>query len=185
MKRSGWTRRKTNACFHFFSAKIVAYPHFPLKSFTNTLYLQKTIVIIYYNYIPDFLNEDKITSVLKEYITRFGFSIDTLSYNFVSKDKMLSLNQSYLNHDTHTDIISFDYSSRESLKAEFFISMWAVAHSAQTESQTIENETLRVIVHGVLHCIGYQDDTIDKKTEMRRLEDEFIQMFHVKQKPHV
>jgi len=147
--------------------------------------LQKTIVIIYYYDIPDFLNEDKITSVLKEYITRFGFSIDTLSYNFVSKDKMLSLNQSYLNHDTHTDIISFDYSSRESLKAEFFISMWAVAHSAQTESQTIENETLRVIVHGVLHCIGYQDDTIDKKTEMRRLEDEFIQMFHVKQKTHV
>ena len=98
---------------------------------------------------------------------------------------MLSLNQSYLNHDTHTDIISFDYSSRESLKAEFFISMWAVAHSAQTESQTIENETLRVLIHGVLHCMGYKDDTKDKKTIMRQLEDKFIHLFHVKRKKHV
>ena len=77
----------------------------------------------------------------------YGFSIDTLHYNFVSQEKMLEINKNYLKHNTHTDIISFDYSSGQSLKAEFFVSMWAVALSAEDESQTIENETLRVLIH--------------------------------------
>ena len=115
----------------------------------------------------------------------YGFSIDTLHYNFVSQEKMLEINQNYLKHNTHTDIISFDYSSGQSLKAEFFVSMWAVALSAEDESQTIENETLRVLIHGVLHCMGYKDDTKDKKTIMRQFEDKFIHLFHVKQKKHV
>ena len=95
------------------------------------------------------------------------------------------LNEQFLNHTTHTDVITFDYSKNKSLKAEFFISLWAVNLSAKEFSQSIENETLRVIVHGILHCLGYKDDSKRNQYQMRRLEDKFIEMFHVKQKNNV
>ena len=115
----------------------------------------------------------------------WGYVVDRLVYNFVSKERLLEMNLQYLNHDTHTDIISFDYSQNKSLSAEFFISLWAVAHSAEEEAQSIENETLRVLVHGVLHCMGKKDSTAQEKVVMRKYEDEFINMFHVKHNNHV
>ncbi|MDB4264061.1 rRNA maturation RNase YbeY [Flavobacteriaceae bacterium] len=123
--------------------------------------------------------------MIREYISQFGFIIDQLVYNFVSQEELLEMNQKYLNHTTHTDIISFNYSSKESLRAEFFISLWAVERSAEEESQSVENECLRVIVHGVLHCLGFNDASLQEKAKMRTLENNFIDMFHVKQKAHV
>jgi rRNA maturation RNase YbeY len=123
--------------------------------------------------------------VILEYISQQHFSVDQLVYNFVSQEELLEMNVNYLDHDTDTDIISFNYTSGESLRAEFFISLWAVERSAEEESQTIENECLRVIVHGILHCMGYNDRNSDEKSEMRKLEDNFIKMFHVKQKTYV
>ena len=72
------------------------------------------------------------------------------------------MNKKYLNHKTHTDIITFDYTSDNKLEAEFFVSFWAINKSAEAYSQTVENELLRVIVHGVLHCMGYNDDNNSK-----------------------
>jgi probable rRNA maturation factor len=118
-------------------------------------------------------------------VDSWGYVIDRLVYNFVSKERLLEMNQQYLNHDTHTDIISFDYTQNKSLSAEFFISLWAVARSAEEEAQSIENETLRVLVHGVLHCMGKKDSTAQEKAVMRKHEDEFINMFHVKHNNHV
>ena len=123
--------------------------------------------------------------MIREYISQFGFIIDQLVYNFVSQEELLEMNQKYLNHTTHTDIISFNYSSKESLRAEFFISLWAVERSAEEESQSVENECLRVIVHCILHCLGFNDASLQEKAKMRTLENNFIDMFHVKQKAHV
>ena len=123
--------------------------------------------------------------MIREYISQFGFIIDQLVYNFVSQEELLEMNQKYLNHTTHTDIISFNYSSKESLRAEFFISLWAVERSAEEESQSVVNECLRVIVHGILHCLGFNDASLQEKAKMRTLENNFIDMFHVKQKAHV
>ena len=122
---------------------------------------------------------------LNSYVDSYGYRIDQLSYNFVSKEKLLLLNQQFLNHNTHTDVITFDYSKNKSLKAEFFISLWAVSLSAKEFSQSYENEILRVVVHGILHCLGYKDDSKRNKQNMRELEDKFIEMFHVKQKKNV
>ena len=123
--------------------------------------------------------------MIREYISQFGFIIDQLVYNFVSQEELFEMNQKYLNHTTHTDIISFNYSSKESLRAEFFISLWAVERSAEEEAQSVENECLRVIVHGILHCLGFNDASLQEKAKMRTLENNFIDMFHVKQKAHV
>jgi len=98
---------------------------------------------------------------------------------------MLALNIKHLNHTTHTDIISFDYSSKFTLRAEFFISPWAVSRSADELSQSIVNEMLRVISHGVLHCVGFNDKSDSDKSSMRLEENKFINMFHVKPILHV
>ena len=98
---------------------------------------------------------------------------------------MLSLNIKHLNHSTHTDIISFDYSSKRTLRAEFFVSPWAVSRSADELSQSIVNEMLRVVSHGVLHCLGFNDKSDSDQRLMRREENKFINMFHVKPTSHV
>lgn len=122
---------------------------------------------------------------LESYVDSHDYSIDKLTYNFVSREKMLELNKEFLKHDTNTDIISFDYSKNKMLRAEFFISLWAIALSAEEFSQSIENETIRVMVHGVLHCLGYKDVSYSDKEQMRLLEDQFLNMFHVKRQNHV
>tara|TARA_B100000989_G_scaffold63469_1_gene43870 strand:+ start:1378 stop:1785 length:408 start_codon:yes stop_codon:yes gene_type:complete len=135
--------------------------------------------------MPEFLSQDVLNTSLNSYVDSYGYRIDQLTYNFVSKERLLLLNEQFLNHDTHTDIITFDYSRNKSLKAEFFISLWAVSISAKEFSQSIENEVLRVIIHGILHCLGHNDDSKRNKHQMRTLENKFIEMFHVKQKNNV
>ena len=106
-------------------------------------------------------------------------------YNFVSKEELLRINREFLNHNYHTDIISFDYTKSKIIEADFYLSMWAIKRSAKKTKQTIENETLRVIIHGVLHCMGYNDNTSEQTRIMRNKEEEFITLFHVKQNSHV
>ncbi|MDA9588462.1 rRNA maturation RNase YbeY [Flavobacteriaceae bacterium] len=135
--------------------------------------------------MPEFLKNAELESVLMDFVREYNYTIGKLSYNFVSKEELLKMNQEYLNHDTHTDIITFDYSSQKTLSAEIFISMWAIRQSAKDENQTTENETLRVISHGVLHCMGLNDKKREEKAMMRKSENRFIELFHVKQKKYV
>ena len=126
-----------------------------------------------------------IQDALQVFVSDQGYSIDKLLYNFISIDEMLALNIKHLNHSTHTDIISFDYSLKRALRAEFFVSAWAVSCSSSESSQPIENEMLRVLSHGVLHCMGFNDKSDSDKSLMRHEENKFIKMFHVKPTPHV
>lgn len=152
--------------------------------FKSTIFAKKLRIIVIHN-IPDFLVAEEVQSALKAFIRAHGFGIDQLVYNFVSKAQLLALNKTHLNHDTDTDVITFDYTENENLKAEVFISLWAVGISAEEEAQTIENETLRVISHAALHCMGLNDKTADEKIQMRMKENEFIDLFHVKHQKHV
>ena len=103
----------------------------------------------------------------------------------MSKEELLRINREFLNHNYHTDIISFDYTKSKIIEADLYLSMWAIKNSAKKERQTIEKETLRVIIHGVLHCMGYNDKTLEQAKIMRNKEEEFISLFHVKQNSHV
>jgi rRNA maturation RNase YbeY len=147
--------------------------------------LQKISNIIAFNNIPDYLNSKLIQDSLQAFVLDYGYSIDRLSYNFISKEAMLSLNIKHLNHSTHTDIISFDYSSNRTRRAVFFGSPWAVSRSADEFSQILVNEMLRVVAHGVLHCLGFNDKSDSDQRLMRREEKKFINMFHVKPTSHV
>ena len=103
-----------------------------------------------------------------------GFKIDRLEYNFVDSEKMYSLNKGFLNHDTDTDIITFDYSKSKTIIAEVFISSEMMIKNASENTQSVENEAFRLISHGLFHCMGYKDSTGEEKAIMRKKEEEFI-----------
>ena len=105
-----------------------------------------------------------------------------INYIFCDDDFLLGINQQYLNHDTLTDIISFDYSVGNELHGDVFISIQRVRENAAEFEVTFEEELKRVMVHGLLHYCGYKDKSEKDKREMRLKEDEKIKLFHVEQK---
>ena len=116
--------------------------------------------------------------ILEETIVLFankrGFNIEKLEYNFVDLNAMRSLNLDFLNHDNHTDILTFDYSEEKNLIAEVYISLTMMRENAKKYNQSIENECIRLVSHGLFHCLGYKDKTPDEKATMRKMEEEFI-----------
>ena len=122
----------------------------------------------------DLLNEDVVFAMLLHYASVDGFTIDALEYNFVDSEKMYSLNKKYLEHSTDTDIITFDYSVEKQISAEVYISKQLMFENAETHSQTIENEAVRLVSHALFHCLGYNDKSSKEKNAMRAKEEEFI-----------
>ena len=105
-----------------------------------------------------------------------------INYIFCDDDFLIEINQQYLNHNTLTDIISFDYSVGNELHGDVFISVQRVRENAIEFDVAFEEELKRVMVHGVLHYCGYKDKSAKDEKEMRLKEDEKIKMFHVEQK---
>ena len=87
---------------------------------------------------------------------------------------MESLNNNFLNHKNDTDIITFDYSEGKTIIAEVFISTVMMIDNAQKYMQSAENECIRLISHGLFHCLGYKDKSSKEKEIMRKKEEEFI-----------
>ena len=116
--------------------------------------------------------------ILEETIVFFanksGFKIEKLEYNFVDLHAMRSLNVDFLNHDNHTDILTFDYSEEKNLIAEVYISLSMMRENAKKYNQSVDNECVRLISHGLFHCLGYKDKTPGEKAVMRKMEEEFI-----------
>lgn len=107
--------------------------------------------------------------------------LDEINYIFCDDNYLLKINQDYLNHDTYTDIISFDYSKGNILSGDIFISVERVRDNAQDFGVLFEEELRRVMAHGVLHYCGYKDKTEADQKLMRQKENEKIKMFHVEQ----
>ncbi len=127
------------------------------------------------------LNEDSLTLWLEKIAHAEDYKIDKMDYNFIDAKDLLKLNERHLDHDTDTDIITFDYSEENTVLAEAFISTDALSENSHKFSQSIVNESLRLIVHALLHCVGYNDKTDQDKKVMRKKESFYINLFHVKQ----
>ena len=95
---------------------------------------------------------------------------------FCSDNYILDVNMKYLQHDYFTDIITFDYCEKDILSGDLFISIDSVRENARTYGTTFENELDRVMVHGLLHLIGYDDHTPEQTAEMRRKENYYLEM---------
>ena len=105
-------------------------------------------------------------------VKRHGKSVGELYYYFCSDDKLLEINQQRLGHDFYTDIVTFPLTDCETvISSEFCLSLDRIAENAQTFGRTYESELHRVIIHGVLHLIGF-DDLTDEDEKMMRLKEE-------------
>jgi rRNA maturation RNase YbeY len=103
-------------------------------------------------------------------------NIFSLEINFVSSETMLSINKKYLKHNYSTDIITFDYSNeRNILDGEIFISIHDASQNSKKYHVTLNNEILRLVIHGILHMIGYDDVTLTKRKRMKIVEDVLVQ----------
>tara|TARA_R110002012_G_scaffold66614_2_gene174145 strand:- start:18686 stop:19105 length:420 start_codon:yes stop_codon:yes gene_type:complete len=108
-----------------------------------------------------------------------GFSVGQIDYIFCTDDYLLKLNKDYLNHDTFTDIITFDYTEGKIISGDIFISTDRVQDNAKKFDVEFSNELRRVMIHGILHLAGFGDKSKEEKDIMRLKEDEKIKMFHV------
>ncbi len=108
-----------------------------------------------------------------------GFSVGQIDYVFCTDEYLLELNKQYLDHDTFTDIITFDYRDGSIISGDIFISTDRVRDNAIKFDVEFINELKRVMSHGVLHLVGFGDKSEEEKTLMREKEEEKIKMFHV------
>ena len=122
----------------------------------------------------DLIDKDILKETINYFADKDGFKIKKLEYNFVDIKQMESLNNNFLNHKNDTDIITFDYSEGKTIIAEVFISTVMMIDNAQKYMQSVENECIRLISHGLFHCLGYKDKLSEEKEIMRKKEEEFI-----------
>jgi len=113
---------------------------------------------------------------IKNCILKQKMKVGAVNYIFCDDAYLLKINQAYLNHDTYTDIISFDYSENSILSGDIFISIESVRENAKKYSTSFQNELNRVLIHGILHFIGYKDKTQKEKEEMRKQEDYYLSL---------
>ena len=123
----------------------------------------------------DLPSEQLISTWIINTITAEGFKLEEINYVFCDDAYLHKLNVEFLNHDTLTDIISFDYSMGKTIEGDIFISVERVADNAIDFKVTPEEELHRVIIHGVLHYCGYKDKSDDEAKIMREKENHYLQ----------
>ena len=126
-------------------------------------------------------NEAEISSWITAFCQTENTSVDSLVFAFFSDEDLKALNIKHLSHDYYTDVISFDESKNNSLNGNIAISVERVADNASKYSVSFEEELRRVMIHGVLHFMGYNDSNENEITVIRKKEDYALSMFHVKQ----
>ncbi len=140
--------------------------------------VKKTIFFNNFHFLS--LRQKDLSSWIDECVTERGAKIKRLHISFVTEEEMLGLNQKHLKNDNHTDIITFCYNNKHTIESEIFISSERVRENAKKYSESTENETLRLISHGLLHIFGMKDNTKALKEAMAKEENNLIRRFHVK-----
>lgn len=137
--------------------------------------------MISFNYESDFIleQEDVYASWIETIIESENKILGEISYIFCDDDYLHNINMQYLNHDTLTDIISFDYTEGDIISGDIFISIERVKDNASDFDVSFNEELKRVLAHGVLHYCGYKDKSDAEALLMRSKEEEKIKLFHV------
>lgn len=132
--------------------------------------------MISFNYETNFEldNEDKLSSWISNTISDEGFKEGDVNYIFCDDAYLFNLNMEFLDHDTLTDIISFDYTMGKLISGDVYISIDRVRENAKDFNVSFENELSRVMIHGILHYCGYKDKTDRETSEMRSKENYYI-----------
>lgn len=122
-------------------------------------------------------NKAGIRQWIKETITAEGYSLKELNYIFCSDAYLLEINRQYLNHDTYTDIVTFDNSEVEgNIVGDIFISIERIRENAVKFKVSEADELHRVVIHGALHLVGYKDKTAVDNKKMTQKEDFYLNL---------
>jgi rRNA maturation RNase YbeY len=117
----------------------------------------------------------KVKAWIKDTIVAEGFKLSELNYIFCSDDYLLQINQQYLDHDTYTDIVTFDNSEQEGvIVSDIFISIPRIKENAEKFNVSVVDELHRVLIHGALHLLGYKDKSAADKKKMTEKEDLYL-----------
>lgn len=123
-------------------------------------------------------NKRKVKTWIKNVVTKYGFKIGDVTILFTNDEYIKELNIKYLNHHYFTDILTFDYSSGLVLNGDIVISIDTVRSNSILYSTSIDDELLRVIIHGFLHLLGFNDKSSEESRKMRELEDGALNIFY-------
>ncbi|AOW17898.1 rRNA maturation RNase YbeY [Polaribacter vadi] len=132
--------------------------------------------MITYNYETEFAleNETQLENWIEKVVSDKEFELGEVNYIFCDDEYLLKLNVEFLQHDTLTDIISFDNSLGKLINGDIFISIERVQENAKEYNVTFEEELHRVMIHGILHYMGLKDKSADEKMLMRKEENKAL-----------
>jgi probable rRNA maturation factor len=139
--------------------------------------------MINFNYESDFTleNDEAIATWLSAVIVSENKTEGEINYIFCNDEYLHKINVEYLDHDTLTDVISFDYTMGNEISGDVFVSVERVLDNSKDYNTSFDEELKRVLVHGVLHYCGYKDKSEADELLMRSKEEEKLTMFHVEQ----
>jgi len=138
---------------------------------------------IFIHYIEDsypFPDENTLLPYLEWLITNEAFTTGEINLIFTDNTEIIRLNRKYLNHDYYTDIITFYYENPDQLDGDIFISLDKVFENSSDYQTDFDTEFLRVIFHGFLHLIGYDDQTSQELATMRKKENYYLRNYYLK-----
>jgi len=123
------------------------------------------------------IDQQVVTDWINRIAAFHGKKTGEIDYIFCSDERILEVNNQYLQHDYFTDIITFDYSEQKTISGDIYIGIDTVASNAEMMGVTYEKELNRVIIHGVLHLCGFKDKTPETEKIMHQKEDEALELF--------
>lgn len=123
------------------------------------------------------IEKTKIKSWIKNTAAKYNKKTGDIAYIFCSDERILEINNQYLNHDYYTDIITFDYSDTKTISGDIFISLDTVRSNAADFGVDFEQELKRIIIHGVLHLCGQDDKTPELRKQMTEKENDALEQF--------
>ncbi len=126
-------------------------------------------------------NEPEVIAWILDSASMYSSEIQNVNYVFCTDDYLLEVNKKHLNHDFYTDIITFDLTDIKGnpIEADIFISIDRVRENAKKNEVEIENELYRVMIHGILHLVGFKDKTKEEAMQMRAQEDKCLSLFQL------
>ncbi|MCW3807002.1 rRNA maturation RNase YbeY [Plebeiibacterium marinum] len=135
------------------------------------------MITFYYEEVSENqINEDVIKSWVKNVISNHGSFLGSITYIFCNDEYILKINKEYLNHDYYTDIITFDYCEGKEISGDLFISLDTILSNSKLFNSSYHEELHRVIIHGILHLIGYKDKNDDEAVVMRQQENNALNL---------
>ncbi len=137
--------------------------------------------MINFHYETNFKLESKENYIdwINRIIDSEGYLEGDINYIFCDDEYLLEINKNYLDHDTYTDIITFDYTNGKVISSDIYISIDRVKENAIDFKVEFDIELLRVMAHGILHLCNYKDKSAEEAALMRNKEEEKIKLFHV------